>query len=319
MNKKLLVVMVLVCLLGGIQAVSKAQDGGNVIAYGSTEFGTLSTASPVEQWQFDGLAGDVATIEMRAAGGGVDAYVMLRAPDGRLLGMDDNSGSVYPDAALRSVGLPVSGTYTIFAQSAYQTLGDYELALTREQTGMVYGTMSTGGVLEFDKPTVGGVSEEVPINTWTFSGVPGDVISVEVQAMSSALIPCIILRNPDGDVVQIVNQNGYELTARLDNVTFSWSGEYTLIIQRTLGNSASGDYQISLTRSQQGITSAAGGGALKYGEPVVGALWSQNTSDEWTFDAVLGEVVTVDALSSNTSLYPTLDIFGPAGISRRGE
>jgi hypothetical protein len=79
--------------------------------YGGLVRDTIKQLSGLKIYQFTGVAEDVINIQMIAISGGIDPYIRLYRPDGRLL--DANADGSY--AILPGVVLPDSGVYTIIA------------------------------------------------------------------------------------------------------------------------------------------------------------------------------------------------------------
>jgi hypothetical protein len=80
-------------------------------------------------WLFEGAAGDVVTISMRAIDGEWDTFLELIGPNSELVTEDDDSGGE-SDAAILDFELPLDGTYRIVARGFSQLhSGAYELTL----------------------------------------------------------------------------------------------------------------------------------------------------------------------------------------------
>lgn len=106
------------------------------IRYGDTLNGVISDASPVEEYIFQGRAGDVVRISMERASGDLDALVTIYDQSRKQIAFDDD-GAGEKDALIDAFMLPYDGPY-IIAASRYQrgqglTGGAYFLHL--EQIG----------------------------------------------------------------------------------------------------------------------------------------------------------------------------------------
>ncbi|MBN1201577.1 MAG: pre-peptidase C-terminal domain-containing protein [Anaerolineae bacterium] len=290
-----------------------AQDGGVAIEYGAVEFGSISASVPSETWVFEGFAADLISIRMNRAVGELDPYLILLGPDGQVLATDDNSGEQSPDAAITGLRLPANGTYTILAQSSQDTHGDYELYLDRDDTGMIYGDMSSGGPIDFDIPMIGGISTQNRSDRWTFEGLSGDVITVEMKRLSGTLNPYVLLLTPAGEVFLFDDDNGGDGNALLEEQRLPASGTYTIITQMSPSGTTAGDYELKLTRQAEGVTPTPGGGALVYGEVFTGGIWDENPRESWTFDGTAGELITITADAASGNLDPVIELIGPDG------
>ncbi len=106
------------------------------ILYGDALSGTISDASPVEEYVFQGRAGDVVRVSMERASGDLDALVTIYDQARKQIAFDDD-GAGEKDALIDGFTLPYDGPY-IIAASRYQrgqglTGGAYILRL--EQIG----------------------------------------------------------------------------------------------------------------------------------------------------------------------------------------
>ena len=103
-------------------------DAGASIRCGQTADGRVE-AGDEDIWAFAGSSGDIVTIAMSETDG-MDTYLELYAPDGRLLTEDDDSGSGAYDARITEFLLPGDGTYTIVARGYDYEGGSYQLTLS---------------------------------------------------------------------------------------------------------------------------------------------------------------------------------------------
>lgn len=314
-HKYIVIILLLVVVSMSIPPVL-AQDGEgtNLIEYGNTEFGTLSASSPVEAWQFEGVAADLITIGMNQFMGDLDPYLLLLDAEGRVLAMDDNSGNPRPNALITDLRLPVSGTYTILAQAVNSTTGDYELLLTRDEPGMIYGQVGGGGELPYDIPMIDGLSQTSSSDQWTFEGLPGDSVSITMKRLSGTFAPYLILQAPDGAMLARNGRSSGDTTS-LDNINLTALGTYTVIAQRYPGSTAAGDYELRLTRTAEGFQPTTGGGTIAYGETVNGAIWEENRREEYRFDGTPGDVIKLTVTRTAGNLEPTPTLIQPRGQS----
>jgi hypothetical protein len=304
-----------VALILGLMPSVYAQDGGdvNVIEYGNTEFGTLSTSSPSEAWQFEGYAADLITVSVNQIMGELDPYVVLLDPTGRVLAVDDNSGDQYPNARINGLRLPDSGTYTILAQAYRDTTGDYEVILVRDEPGMIYGQAGGGGPIPYDIPMIDGLSQQSSSDKWTFEGLPGDVVSLTMKRLSGTLVPYLLIVDPRGTVIAATNYASGDVTT-LDQVALTAAGTYTVIAQCAPDSYTAGDYELRLTRIAEGFMPLAeGGGTIQYGDEAAGALWAEHPTDEYTFEGVPGETIQIAVNRVDGNLVPGVTLFDPAG------
>ncbi|HUG84186.1 MAG TPA: hypothetical protein VMM13_06455 [Euzebya sp.] len=89
---------------------------------------TLSASVPEIVYDYQGTAGEVVVINMRALDDEVDPLVYVLDPQGTEIGRDDDGGS-FPNSRLE-LTLPSDGTYTIVASTFGQRYGQFELTLS---------------------------------------------------------------------------------------------------------------------------------------------------------------------------------------------
>jgi len=108
------------------------------ISYGQAVNGQITPEAFVNIYTFDGKAGDLVTITMRAAdGSSLDPFVDLIASDGTRVAVNDDApptlGLGKGDAQITSFKLPYKGTYTIratrFGRETTNGTGSYTLTL----------------------------------------------------------------------------------------------------------------------------------------------------------------------------------------------
>jgi len=210
--------------------------------------------------------------------------------------------------------LPLTGTYTILAQSVYETTGDYELTLTRLEPGMVFGQQADGGELEFGIAVIGGISNESRLDTWTFEGLPGDRINISAKRLSGTLTIHLRLLDPTGATIHIATSQ-YENIVTID-ANLLEMGTYTILLQRPPRDASAGDYELKVERTEIGFSPKNGGGEIAYSSPQEGTLWSGDWVDEWQFVGKSGDAINIIIQAPNeisdSSSY-SLQLLTPEG------
>ena len=96
-------------------------------APGFTETGVFSAETPVVEYFYDGVAGDLLIVELRAPGfEPTDPLLNVYGPDGSLVASDDDGGG-YPNSRI-VLDIPTTGEYVIQAT----TFGDFHGPFTIE-------------------------------------------------------------------------------------------------------------------------------------------------------------------------------------------
>ncbi len=237
-----------------LETIGGPDQQGTEIAYGETVEGRINDADPSDTWLFEGEAGDVVTIAMRATNGNLDPLLYLYNPQGSQLAANDDSGRSL-DAAIVSFRLPSSGTHTILATrfggpGGYSS-GSYELTLsTGQDEGSGQGT--GGGEIAYGETASGQIADADPSDAWTFAGQAGDVVTITMQATSGDLDAYLTLYDPQGRELTTNNDCCGSFDAQIQSYRLPTTGTYTIAATRFQGPDGEtvGSYQLALERSQ---------------------------------------------------------------------
>ncbi len=121
-------------------SLSAGTQTAGAISYGQTVNGQITAQTFMNTYTFDGKAGEVVTITMRAASGSpLDAYVDLLGTDQTRIAANDDApasaGLGSTDAQIAGYKLPYNGTYTIratrFGRETSSGTGAYTLQLSK--------------------------------------------------------------------------------------------------------------------------------------------------------------------------------------------
>ncbi|MFN8534931.1 MAG: S8 family serine peptidase, partial [Dehalococcoidia bacterium] len=114
---------------GPAQALADPDDG-RTLTSGIAATGAISPTEDIDNYGFDGVAGQVVTIRMTRQSGNLDPYLRLYDPGDLRIAWDDDSGGDL-NALIRNVTLPATGRYRVAALSYFLlTAGSYEILLT---------------------------------------------------------------------------------------------------------------------------------------------------------------------------------------------
>lgn len=119
----------------GRQGVTVGAQGTLILNYGGAVNSSIDSATPNQEYVFQGKAGDLVTIRMEATSGDLLPSVVLSDAQRRVLAQDDPNDST---AQILRFKLPASGTYVIIASRHGRvggpSKGSYLLTLTRESS-----------------------------------------------------------------------------------------------------------------------------------------------------------------------------------------
>ena len=204
-----------------------------VIEYGETINGTLTTTALEALYFFTGSEGD--SIIIRLSSDDFDSYLTLSDPGGfELISNDDSGGNL--NSLIGPYTLPQTGEYMITARSlSGSSTGNYVLDFERAEIS----------ALEFDETVTVDFDDLNSIAYFTFDANAGDVVDVEV----------------DGDVDTNLTLNdiyNYQLAydedggrgnnPELFGVVLGDSGTYTLLLQAPFGGE--GSVELTMTRAE---------------------------------------------------------------------
>lgn len=120
------------------EATADTPDGSatpamRILSYGDQVRGAISNADFEIRYTFEGSREDAISIDMQAASGNLDSYLILLDPDGQLLESNDDRTAITRDSQIIFDSLPATGTYTIvvtrFGGETGSTTGDFMLQL----------------------------------------------------------------------------------------------------------------------------------------------------------------------------------------------
>jgi len=134
------------------------------------------------------------------------------------------------------------------------------------------------------------------VDSWSFDGDSGDVVSISVAPVSN-LDVSVDLVSPDGTTIVSRNQ---VINGQIENInqqSLTTSGTYE-IITRAIGNGA-GDYAlvINISEAQPFFVFK---GNIAYGE-IKNELGQNDVDDLWNFQGSAGDVVTIEVSATNSA------------------
>ncbi len=306
------------------------------ISFGQTVSGTLANGdcqnpvegdgSLVDEYTFNGTAGQQITINMQSSA--FDTVLYLLRPNGSQLAFnDDISRDTPPNRNSRIViTLSESGVFSILANSfAPEERGAYTLSLATS------GTCSSSPI-NFNQPINGSLAQgdctndiendNTLVDRYTFNGTAGQQIAVTMTATSGNIDPYLYILTPGVDLLADDNNGGGGTAARLPQSTgfgrLPVTGTYT-IVANTLNPGQTGGYTITLTRATTDCTSVA----LTSGTTANGALASGDCRlledgsfiDAYTFSGTAGGQVSITMTSTSAGFVPVLFLLSPTGAS----
>ena len=275
-------------------AVSPAGPGAG-ISFGSSLNGTLSDSAPRQVYVFEGLRGDLVSVNLDVTRGDLLPSLLLVDGAGQVLALRDGEAN----AGIRGIRLPETDVYSLvvsrFGGETGTTRGDYTLALDR--TG---ASASSGGALRYGDSVIAQISDAEPQLYYLFRGQRGDILSASMQRIAGDLDPRLQVVNAEGRVIAENDEiaGSGSLDARVDAFVLQEDGMYVLIASRFGGEAgpSAGSFVLTLGR---GADSGLGGTALmaiplQDGVAHDGQVTAERYAEFYQFSGHKDEVVTLN-------------------------
>ena len=286
----------------------------STINLGETKDGMLEPGDEIagdgpflDRWVVNLRAGQRARADLHSSD--FDSYLVVRGPDGTILGTDDDSGEGR-DASL-GFRASVAGAYTVIATSYDDNprIGSYRLTVVEETgtyadpgtTQQIRNGETREGRLE-SGDTRGHRGYE---DRWTFEGRQGQLARVDVRSSRFDAFAELYF---NGMQVDSNDDGGDGNNARLMTV-LPQTGTYTVVVTQYSESGSGGRYDIALAVSD----APPGAGNIQHitpGQQVSGRLEPGDRprsgggyQDVWEFDGRANQDVTIEMHSSDFDSY----------------
>ena len=232
-----LVVVLLVTPLTALAAPGNQQGGA--VVYGSVVTGTITDAQPEVVYTFYGYAGDVLSLGMFRTSGNLDSYLVVynAYPSQNPLAYDDDSGGS-GDAQIGYYSLPYTGTYYIVAgrygrQDGGST-GTFQMSVTAGESYTGGTSGQQGGELVYGSVVTGAVTAAVSETVYNFYGQAGDVVTIEMQALSGGLDSYLVVYDayPSQNPLTYDDDSGGSGDAMIASYSLPYTGYYYVVATR---------------------------------------------------------------------------------------
>jgi hypothetical protein len=309
----------LACLCAALAAPAAAQSA-RAVALGRSVADSLTARDPQRRsghapyhvWQFEGRRGQRITVDLTSSD--FDAYLLIRDPDGYLVGTDDDSGDEL-NARLHAI-LGRDGTYRIVASAVGDSArGRYTLAVSGWETpsapapgqaAAIAAGETRDGVLEPGDELGGDGPYQ---DRWTFDAPAGARLRVELR--SEDFDAYLVVIGPDGRNVGSDDDGLGDRNAMLALRTTT-AGRYTVVASSFGDELRSGTYRLTVQQETGAFADPGKATPIQAGETKEGrletgdAVGSRGPEDRWTFQGRAGEMVRLDAVASDFDAYLVL-------------
>ncbi|MEQ8677644.1 MAG: PPC domain-containing protein [Aggregatilineales bacterium] len=312
---------------------------GGIIAYGSTVTGVIREGVRGIEYRFDAQAGDNVNIFMNAISGLIDPVLYLNDESGQLLAENDNDPlETTQNAFIRNFTIPENGSYVIVAtylDSVNQsTTGRF--ALTLEVVGSV--TDSSSQELVYGQQVNGEIDRQMTFVEYTFTASTGDVVNIQLNAISGNLDPLLRLLNPSGQEITRNDDRGDDDTYNsfINNFIIPAPGTYTIVATRYNENVGTtiGEFELILAEGVDNVevvqtaptltpqnnqnppeifVPLSVDGVIELGEEISGSIPLDLGRRIYRFTGQSGQIVNIYMEAATSELDPLLIVLDPEG------
>jgi hypothetical protein len=271
-----------------------------------------SVRAPYHVWLFEGRRGQRLVMDLES--GDFDSYLVVRDPDGYTVGSDDDSGDEL-NARLRVI-LARDGTYRVIATAVGDSArGRYTLTVSGWETpsappagaaaALAIGDTKDGLLEPGDDLSPDGPYQD----RWTFSARQGARLRIELR--SADFDSYLAVLGPDGVVIG-TDDDGLGERNSLVAVRARAAGQYTILASSFGEDLRVGAYRVTVLEETGVFADPGAPAAIQAGETKEGRLESgdavgkRGIQDRWTFQGRAGQVVRLDAVSSDFDPYLVL-------------
>ncbi|MBE2184986.1 MAG: PPC domain-containing protein [Anaerolineae bacterium] len=295
------------------------------LAPGSIE-GNINEAFPAVRYSFNAASGDSVAVRMQSTSGDLDPLLTLYAPDGAIVGRNDDETTGSRTARI-ALTLPQSGQYQIEATrftpestTAPRTSGTFRLELTLSGTTIEQTPVDPlSSIPDFGVPftditnqsrAAGALSAERPVAYYAIAARQGDLIRAIMTGTGGDLSPQLRLLSRDSQPVGRETQTAADETVAFATITET--GWYLI----EAGGEGTGSYILSV--------SAIAASTLEVGMQVTGAFETAAPSTSYLLNGRMGDEVNVIMFTTESSgaVSPRItlrDLSGQELGSARGE
>ena len=168
----------------------------------------------------------------------------------------------------------------------------------QEERRLAYGE-SVGEILTANNPS----------HTWLFEGRQGDIITIEMNAVSdpdfTGLDPFLVLEYEDGTTLAEDDDGGNDINSRIENFELPADGTY-VIVATSFSGEESGRYELSLNLVDRPARHVEYMGAIPYQEPVTAELTPEVVAHVWEFEGAAGDEIAIAMNALSEELDPFL-------------
>ncbi|HLV35895.1 MAG TPA: PPC domain-containing protein [Spirillospora sp.] len=296
-----------------------AQEEAGGILYGSTVSGRVDNNNPRQVYFFDGLRGEVVTIDLEVTGGDLDPVLAVFDSRNTLIAaLDDSADGRVP--VLPALRLPRTDRFYIavgrFGFGLGTTAGSYTISL--ERVGV---SSASGSMLRYGDQVINSISDMTPQLYYSFRASRGDIVNVRMRRVSGNL----------DSYLQVVDSNAFVLAdnddtlgsptpfdSAIEGLVIEEDGTYVIVASRygqAAGTSA-GNFVLTLEEADHSGLGNTPQTALplRPGETVTGELTNRQFARYHRFQAQADDIITV-RMNRTTGSLDSFVVLADAGLT----
>lgn len=300
-----------------VSAAISAQEDDS-LTFGSSMRGRIDNANPSAVFYFDGLRGEVISINLQVTGGDLDPVLTVVNNQGaEIISLDDGSGSRVP--TIPALRIPRSDRYYVtvgrFGYALGTTTGGFELDIQR-----VGVSSASGSMLRYGDQVINSISDMEPQLYYSFRGQRGDIVNIRMRRVSGNLDPYLQVVNSQTFVIadnDDVLGATVPFDAGIEGLVIEEDGLYVIIASRygQAAGRSEGNFVLMIEKAaNSGLgNSVQTAQILQMGESVDGILGNEQFAKYYRFEARTNDLITVRMTRATGNLDPFL-VLANAGV-----
>ncbi len=266
--------------------------------------GILAADEDFRAWVFYGQAGERvrATVDMLDSMYAPACYLV--GPDGTILVADAvlvaGNAAVLPETRL-----PATGFYgLVVGRSPLATVerAIMEFVITLEK--LPGGAVNQGSL---QNEAVASLAGAAPVHTWTFAPQQSGEYAIEVTGLAPGFRPDLAVLSAGGQVLG--TGEPFSTDSERAVVRLVGGRAYTLVVSGGPNGANGHHYRLRVIPA----STLASGGALEPGAINVGRLNNEHLADEWRFEGIASQEVTVQVMLISGDLVPQITLYDTMG------
>jgi len=271
--------------------------------------GSISTAAQQVYYSITLNAGDVLTARLIGVANQLHPCLELYGPNGTRLEYKPEVDTYHRYCVInKTIATGGGGPYTIIVSDVDNNrTGDYKLVVQKLNTAQ--GATCNKTNIPCGQNVFSALDDVGEHDFYSFSGSLGDVVTVRLIRTSENMITNLELYAPDGTSVETKSSyNSYQNNYINIEQTLPAAGTYTLVVSVQDYNQT-GDYAITW----QNLKSPVNATSVTCGQKKSGSILRTGEQDYYTFNAAIGDAITLRSRKSAAALYPRFEIYDATG------